>query len=221
MASENASMVGQAFVTAGYNVEWFTLEEMPSSRNVVSVLDLDEPFFDNVSEHNFVAFRNFMAHATPKSILWLTQPTQMQCEDPRYSQTLGVARSMRIEFSLPFITFEMSRCDTEALGSLIRAHKGILSSLDSELEPDYEYSVEDDTVYTSRYYPTAAPCRQDAKHELPNLSKRLTIGTLGLLDTLGWKNVQAPPPGHGEIEVDVKFIGLNFRVGKTQSPNSL
>jgi hypothetical protein len=89
------------------------------------------------------------------------------------------------------------------------------------LEPDYEYSVEDDTVYTSRYYPTAAPCRQDAKHELPNLSKRLTIGTLGLLDTLGWKNVQAPPPGHGEIEVDVKFIGLNFRVGKTQSPNSL
>jgi hypothetical protein len=214
--STQAKMVEQAFGTAGYVVEWFTLECIPAGRTVVALLESDEPFFDGISVDNFLSFRNFMTNSTPKSVLWLTPDIQMHCKDPRWGLTLGVARTIRLELSLPFATFEMRDCDTATLQSLVKVHGAIQSCLDSGMEPDYEYSAHDNTVFTSRYYPTAPSFRRDVTDPPKGLSKKLTIGTSGLLDTLQWMQVPSHPPGCDEVEVDIKVVGLNFKVSESQ-----
>jgi NADPH:quinone reductase-like Zn-dependent oxidoreductase len=41
---------------------------------------------------------------------------------------------------------------------------------------------------------------------------KLNIGTYGLIDTLQWSQVAESKLGGDEVEVEVRYVGLNFRV---------
>lgn len=210
--SQSTKMVEQAFLQVGYIVNWFTLEQSDlSHEHVVSLLELETSFFEDISEAEFNAFRNFMATSAPKSMLWITHSTQIRCVDPRWSLTLGMMRALRLEFSIPCATFEMISADQATLNSLVKVQQKIQSSPDSALDPDYEYSSDGGKVYTSRYYPGQLSTNCEMAYEQPE-SKRLTIGTCGLLDTIQWVRCESQPPGSGELEIDIKYVGLNFKV---------
>lgn len=211
--SQSTKMVEQAFLQDGYIVDWFTLDQSDICReHVVSLLDLESAFFEDISEANFIAFRTFMASSAPKSILWVTRGTQMRCTDPRWGLTLGMMRTLRLEFSVPCATFEiMGPADQATMSSLVKVQKKIQSSPNSELDPNYEYSSEGERVFISRYYPGQLPTRLEKAYEQPE-SKRLTIVTCGLLDTIQWVRFERQLLGVGELEIDIKYVGLNFKV---------
>ncbi|KAJ6018051.1 fatty acid synthase S-acetyltransferase [Penicillium sp. IBT 35674x] len=209
--SKSAKMIEQAFLQDGYNVNWFTLKGSDlSHEHVVSLLDLDTPFFEDISEADFIAFRTFMATSAPKSMLWITRDTQMRCADPRWSLTLGMMRTLRLEFSIPCATFEMTSADQATLSSLVKVQQKIQSSPNSALDPDYEYSSEGEKVFTGRYYPGQLSTTLGQAYEQPE-SKKLTIATCGLLGTIQWERFEPQPPGNGELEIDIKYVGLNFK----------
>lgn len=210
--SQSAKMIEQAFLQDGYNVNWLTLKGNDlSHEHVVSLLDLDTSFFEDISEADFIAFRTFMATSAPKSILWITRGTQMRCADPRWSLALGMMRTLRLEFSIPCATFEMVSVDQATLSSLVKVQQKIQSSSNSALDPDYEYSSEGERVFTSRYYPGHLSTNRENAYEHPE-SKKLTVATCGLLDTIQWVRFEPQLPGSGELEIDIKYVGLNFKV---------
>ncbi|KAE8381626.1 KR-domain-containing protein [Aspergillus bertholletiae] len=207
--TDSARLIEQAFVEQGYRVSWCSLAS-PSGENIVSLLDLDRPFFDKISEDSFTLFQDFISRAAPTSIMWVTKSIQMQCDDPRWSQCLAIARSIRLELSIPFATVEMNAVQPSTSKCVAQVYQKIQSALVSGLEPDYEYSVWDDSVYTSRYYHTDLSARV-ATLGCTTKAKRLEIGTTGLLDSLHWVQDETSDPGPGELEVDVRYGALNFK----------
>lgn len=214
--TESARSIENVFLQQGYSVSWCTLES-PACRNIVSLLDLDSPFFDGISRRSFDLFRDFINRTTPKSILWVAQHIQMECEDPRWSQTLAVARSIRLELSIPFATVEMDPPGQRASHLLVEVYRKIQSRLSSGSEPDYEYSIQGDSVYTCRYHPmdlservVTLGCRTSAR--------RLCIESTGLLDTLHWVQDEPRLPGPGEVEIEVRYAALNFKVCCGRNP---
>ena len=208
--SESARSIESLFLRQGYSVSWCTLESR-ACENIVSLLDLDSPFFNDISRHAFNRFRDFINEAMPKSILWVTRRIQMECEDPRWSQTLAVARSIRLESSIPFATVEMDPPSQLMSHLLVKVHQGFQSRLSSGLEPDYEYSIKGGSVYTCRYHPTDLSERA-AKLKCPNSARKLSIESTGLLSTLQWVQHESRLPGPGEVEIEVRYVALNFKV---------
>lgn len=221
--TERARSVEYAFVRQGYTVNWLTLREnAPSNQPMVSLLDLDDPFFDNLSEQSFLDFQEFVSEKSPESILWITYAAQAQCVDPRWGLVFGIARTIRWEFNLPFATFETTTFDSKSADLLVKVHEKFQTSLASGVLPDYEYSTSADTVATPRYYPTKLTVHDQEKTS-SSVPKKLQMGTFGLLDSVQWlpdEGIRSPGPG--EVQVDIRYVGLNFRVKvKTSSPMSL
>ncbi|PKY01888.1 KR-domain-containing protein [Aspergillus campestris IBT 28561] len=207
--TESARSIENVFLQQGYSVDWCTLES-PACGNIVSLLDLDFPFFDGISQRSFNLFRDFISRAAPKTILWVTRRTQMECEDPRWGQTLAVARSIRLESSIPFATVEMDPPSQPPSHLLVKVYQKFQSRLSSGSEPDYEYSIQGDSVYTCRYQ-IADLSERAATLRCPSVAKRLSIGNTGLLDTLHWVQDEPRLPGPGEVEIEVQYVALNFK----------
>lgn len=214
--TESARSIEKVFLQQGYSVDWYTLES-PACGNIVSLLDLDSPFFDGISQRSFNLFRDFINRATAKSILWVARRTQMDCEDPRWAQTLAIARTIRLESSIPCATVEMDPLSQQASHLLVKVYKNFQSRLSSGSEPDYEYSVQDDSVYTCRYHPTDLSERAAALR-CPGGARRLSIESTSLLDTLHWVQDEPRLPGPGEVEIDVRYVALNFKVCRARNP---
>jgi SAM-dependent methyltransferase len=214
--SDSCLLFEKMLLSAGYTVAWFTLNgisTVQSPGHVISLLDLDAPFFAEMNEEEFLSFRQFISQTSPKSILWITRHIQLECKDPRWSHVLGLGRTLRLELSLPFATVEMDFLDQKLTSSFLNVFESFQSSINSGSEPDYEYSIQGERVYTSRYYPTLLDLSQDGEVIEPNMTpKRLTIGTSGLLDSLHWIPTERIAPGVGEVEVEIRYVGLNFRV---------
>ncbi|KAL3476656.1 fatty acid synthase S-acetyltransferase [Aspergillus californicus] len=207
--TETARSVENAFLQKGYKVTWCSLTSSPCE-NVVSLLDLDSPFFEGISQDSFDKFRSFMSKAVVKSMIWLTRSIQMECNDPNRGLVLGVARCIRMEFSLPFATVEVDSYNLAPLQALVRVHKNIQSALASHRVPDYEYCIQEGMVYTSRYY-SKAQLPQAVRPKSPKVERRLNIGTAGLIDSLHWAEDETRFPGQGEVQIDVRYVALNFK----------
>lgn len=206
-------IIEKAFTDDGFKITWFTLgEPLASNQNIVSLLDLgDSPFLADISEQSFTSLRNILSESSPSSILWITREAQLRNDDPRRGLILGFARSIRLEFSLRFATFEIQTLDSNILKSLIKVEQRMQDANSEDSEPDYEYAVRGENVSVCRYYPQDITTVDVAESE-SNRSKKLKIGTCGLMNTLEWVQEDISIPGQGEVQVDIKYIGLNFKV---------
>ncbi|KAF9886514.1 hypothetical protein FE257_011421 [Aspergillus nanangensis] len=208
--SEATRTIEKAYLDDGFTVEWLTLADTPSP-HVVSLLDLHSPFFDDMNEDAFLAFRKFITDSSLKTLVWVTRHIQRECADPRWSHILGVARTARLELSLPFYTVEMDISEEHAIQSLLAISRKALTPNATTFEPENEYSISGDNVYTCRYHPSKSLSPSDVI-ESSDGPVRLDVGTYGLIDSLQW--VQSPPPcplRQGEVEIETHYIGVNFR----------
>jgi hypothetical protein len=208
--NNSARIIGEAFLDEGFKVAWLTLgQPLSANQNIVSLLDLEEsPFLADISEQSFTSFRNLLSESSPRSILWITRDTK---DDPLRGLILGLARTIRLEFSLPFATFEIRALDSNTLKSLIKVELRLHLEPSEDQVPDYEYSVRGHDVSICRYYPDEVNMPPIAETE-GLWPKRLRIATCGLMDTLEWVQDEIRAPGEGEVQVEIKYIGLNFKV---------
>lgn len=196
----------------GYVVNWCTLERTPIGQDIISLLDLEGPFFHNISEEDYGAFQRYLSVSNTSRTLWVTQSAQMRCEDPRFSLVLGLARTVRHEMMLDFATFEVDKFDSAAGTALIQVYRKFQGQKDHDwIDPDYEFVLQNGVVHIGRFHWVSLTEQLLCSPE-PTTPKTLKIGTYGIMDTLSWSQTEMPQLLEDEVEISIKYIGLNFRV---------
>ncbi|KFY38193.1 hypothetical protein V494_04450 [Pseudogymnoascus sp. VKM F-4513 (FW-928)] len=197
----------------GFDVECCKITDVPrSSQDIISLLDLQKPFLDGISEETFEAFKTFIKNVGTAGILWVTKEMQINCKDPQYSQFLGLSRTIRSELSIPLATLEVDTFDTAAFTGITRVfNKFQARDVAAQIDPDWEFSLIDGEIYIGRYHwitvhDEIASVQGAGDHPL-----KLEIGQRGLLHSLRW--VQAPIPvlGSDEVIVEPRCVGINFK----------
>ena len=202
----------------GYEVDPCSLyDQVPSGRDVLSILDERGPFFEHMSPTRFEGFQKLIQNLGDAGMLWVTRPSQMRCIDPRYAQVIGAARSIRSELSVDLATCEFDRKNAEQWDTVVDVFTHFLSSRnaanDDDLGPDFEYAVQDGCVYVGRYHPFSM--KDEITPELIGPGDKtvcLTVGKLGLIGSLKWSERELLPLAEDAVEVQTYSVGLNFRV---------
>ncbi|KAJ5380904.1 uncharacterized protein N7496_003332 [Penicillium cataractarum] len=210
---EWAQTLAKSLEKEGQLVTWvaFGRDPLPAT-GVVSVVDLEGPLFDNISPERFTQFQHFVSQIKNSHVLWLTQSSQMSCKDSRLGLILGVVRTIRHEVTPEFYTLEIDDFDDASVIATIRVIEHINRQRDcSPLDPDREFALEQGKIHVSRAHWASA--RQELSTARPAVcdSKFLDIGSYGLLNTLAWSERETRVLQSHEVEIDMKYVGLNFR----------
>ncbi|KAL4997452.1 hypothetical protein BDV10DRAFT_186245 [Aspergillus recurvatus] len=176
----------------------------------ISLLDMDGPYLHNLSEDRFTALQGLLSDFK-QPILWVTELSQFRCEDPRYGLIFGFARTMRHEKDADFSTFEVDVFDDKSAKSLVCVVEKLLwSRANADIDPEYEFALYQGTIYVGRCH-WVSPADHMDNDSSRNLPRRLDVGSLGSIDTLRWTPFEDPPLEEGQVEIDMQYIGLNFR----------
>ncbi|KAJ5957961.1 Acyl transferase/acyl hydrolase/lysophospholipase [Penicillium vulpinum] len=202
---------------AGVSTTVCRLDEIPpAEQEVISLLDLEGYFFEDLSSERLAAFQKFLKRGTTnRTILWVLRPTQMKCQDPRSGQAIGVARSIRAESAVPFYTLEISQDEGDFSKLVLGVWKKIINSKDNELlTPDKEYVVDEGVAKVGRYQSFLVEkeiSQLQVEEGVPGINS-LNILTAGQLDTLQWvQKPLKPEVQSGDVLIDTRAIGLNFK----------
>lgn len=226
-----ATAVSAALVQRGLSVNTVSVADRPQ-HSVISILDLEgSSFLDNISSETFTAMRSFLLAASENGgILWLTRPCQVECRDPSYAAIIGLARVLRNELSVKITTLELDEFESpEAMGAIHSVVERILqpgsssSTSTSDVNTDSEYAWCRGALMTPRFHwvsvadelvNTNQPC-----NKTDSVKKLLEIGKPGSLRTLTWTDVARSAPGVGEVSVDVRAVGMNFKASPQSIPS--
>jgi Methyltransferase domain len=196
----------------GYEVIKCKIEDSPPpGQDVISLLDRDGPFFATMTSARFESFKQFLLNLSEGSgILWLTSLCHIGCQDPRYAQAIGLARTIRTEMLIDFATCEVDNFDSSS-DKIVQLFAKFHQREDNDfLKPDFEYAVRNGEVQVGRLYLIAL--RDKLLTSEPNDKAVLDVGTPGRLNTLHWSRQAVTDLQSDEVEVEVYSVGLNFRV---------
>lgn len=200
----------------GLQVDFCTLTQDPkANQDIISLLDIDEPFLARRADMELTGFLKFMSALKGTQVLWVTRSAQVGCTDPRYAMIIGLSRTIRSELSIPFATLELDKSGSDAFSAIWNVFKKLQRTQEdtSELDRDYEFVLSDGLVNIGRFH-WISVSKELALRPEKGGPKALEIGKRGLLQTLQW--VQRPWVALGayEVEVDVRAIGMNFKVSE-------
>lgn len=213
-----------------FGVEWRTFAEPPTTaQSIVVTVDLEAPYLDNISEHNFNQLIAWVAALQPgQQVFWLTRCTQMgHGNDPRFAPVLGLARNIHSEMSVAFTTIEIDEPEDRAARQVVvrlfdDIHSPRLGGT-AVTEPDHEFVVFKGVAYIGRFHWISVDeeLRKTQKNffSIADAASgansctitRLRIGTPGLLQTLLFENIQLPPLKVDEVLIKVSATGMNFK----------
>ena len=114
-----------------------------------------------------------------------------------------------------FSIFETDVLDLEAAESVCQVYDSIKASRESEeLDPEYEFSYQGGVVHIGRCHWTSLDKGDEGTTGLvEEMVMKLDVSTAGLLDTLHWTAIPQGNLGDNDIEIQIRYVGLNFRVG--------
>ncbi|SPB49960.1 unnamed protein product [Aspergillus niger] len=202
------AVIEKKLANQGYTVRWCVLGDFVEEGVVISLLDLDGPFLYDLSEESFSSFRNYLSVA--QRTLWVTRLSQKTCSDPRYGLIQGFSRTIRAETGIDFRTLEVDDFNDTTAGLLVRVFNEFLDEKANPSGRDYEYTIEDSIVYTTRCNFLSKEKQLEVEGNCGPL--RLHPGVRGVLDTLQWveeeRQMELKPD---DIEVEMKYLSLNFK----------
>lgn len=205
-------------VRRGIHVDFTNIDQVPPpNQDIISLLDISGPFFDEISSEELAAFQSYVGSLESSGILWATRSSQMRCDDPSYAQVLGVARTIRSELLVSFATFEIDTVDDVALEALIDVfNKFQRRTKDPEVDPDWEFALSEKVVHIPRYRWVSVIEQLSAVSDL-ELPRKLEAGKPGFLQSLQWTQTAPIALTNDQIEVEVRAVGLNFKVIATSA----
>ncbi|RAH63166.1 fatty acid synthase S-acetyltransferase [Aspergillus piperis CBS 112811] len=207
-----ASNIERTLIKKGYSVSWQKLgKDLPAEQIVVSLLDLEGPFFHEIAREDWNAFVAYITSTEFGSMIWITKNCQIHCDDPRYSLVLGVARNVRFELSVDFVTVEVdefsSQEATESLEKIIANFRAQKRRDKADIDP--EYAIVNGITHVPRYFPCSPSEHVDDPEE--GTGRKLCIDKKGSLDSLSWVQTRPRDLDDYEIEIQLEAIGLNFK----------
>lgn len=200
-------------VQRDFHVDFTNINQVPpANQDIISLLDINGPFFDEISSEELAAFQSYIGSLRSSGILWTTRSSQIRCDDPRYAQVLGAARTIRSELLISFATCEIDTVDEGALEALVNVFdKFRRRTRDAEVDPDWEFALSEKVVYLPRYRWISVVEQLSAVSDM-ELPRKLETGKPGLLQSLRWIQTAPIRLTNDQIEVEVCAVGLNFKV---------
>jgi acyl transferase domain-containing protein/SAM-dependent methyltransferase len=217
-SKEIAKTIQKRLIMAGLDVDIAELgHKICEGREVLALLDLDAPFFESISNEKYEAFKSLVSNIGKSGVFWLTRMSQINCQDPRYSQVLGVARVLRSELSVDFAT-----CEVDNIDSSLELIVGVFEKFrcrnhEKNRWPEYEYVISKGVVNIGRFYPHSIKETLVSHNCVASGDSlaALSVERYGRLNTLQWTARARTELKEGEIEVETRAVGLNFRVRET------
>ncbi|KAG6168183.1 Type I Iterative PKS [Claviceps purpurea] len=201
---------------SGYEISRCRLENAPpAGLDVLSLLDIEDAFFHDITEERFLAFKKFVLGLQMNGcgMLWATHLVDMGCLDPRYAQVIGLARTLRTEQTAD----AMATCqvddfnNSQSIDCLLQVlAKFQARQDDEELDPDVEWAIVDSVVQVPRFHPFVLS-DELLVPEGPGEMATLNVGTVGRINSLHFARHERQEPEEDEVEVQVYSTGLNFR----------
>jgi SAM-dependent methyltransferase len=206
--------LSQSYEQAGIAVHWRRLgenTECPQVAHTVSVLDLEGPFLNEISETDYKSFIGYLSESKG-GVLWLTRPAQVGCTDPGYGIINGLARTARVELTIDFWLLELAELGPKALQASMSVCERFWNRDPLKHGVDTEFVVRDGIINIGRFHWSSLTkaLESEVQEDAP---KQMVIEQYGLLNSLQW--VQQQQPGtlkDDDVEVDIRCVGLNFRV---------
>lgn len=201
-------------------------DQLPTqeSRNsfIVSLLEMDAPFFHEISEEAWSNFKEAVPVAA--GVFWINQNCGVTAAKPEVALTKGMGRAIRSEF--PGIVFIELTLDEGSIDSKATKILQVLtqSLATNESEPESEYLEHEGHLSIARAienFPLnqkihnsihqGKPVVQDFGTDSRALT--LTIASPGLLDTLRFEDddQQDSAIGPTEVDIEVAATGVNFK----------
>jgi acyl transferase domain-containing protein len=210
--SEHVDCILQGLGNRGYAVHRCGLQDipLPEGQDVISLLDDDGPFFENMDDQRFRSFKNLVENLKGYGILWVTPLSQIQCQDPRFGQINGIARTLRSEMLVDFATCEVDHVVSSVDRIIDVLEKFQIRQEDHTLKPEFEYAVVENTVHVGRIHSFSIQnelLTSDSSDGIALCSSRP-----GRLTALHWTRQESKAPKGDDIEVEIHATGLNFRV---------
>ncbi|KAJ6027291.1 uncharacterized protein N7446_004111 [Penicillium canescens] len=200
--------LGKQLVDLNFNVTWLRLGQgVPKTGDVISLLDLEGPFLDDISDENFRTLKEFLMECASLRVFWLMPTAQTLCVDPRYGLVLGFGRSLRKELIPQFITIEIDIFDCQSILCTLQI---LQKPTNKDSLPELEYTLTKGTAHTSRFK-WASISDYTAKLVDSNAPRMISMDSSHALDSFKWITCIEEPLGTGDVEVDIAYTGLNFR----------
>lgn len=207
--------IRSAFEAAGHTVTLASFDDAVSlDQDIICLLELEKPFVNDIGKNDFDKIMKLLTSLETTKVVWLTRSCSMRVTDPRFAPTLGLARTLRSEKHVEFTTLEIDDINHPDIPhKAVQIYEKTLSpDDDAELDPDYEFAIENGVIYSPRFH-WYAPAEGLRKSAAEVTDKVLMIGQKGMLDSLRWEEnwrVQRPLR-HGEVLVKPHTVGINFK----------
>ena len=213
------SQAESLFAKKGFEIDYCSLDQTPPpNQDVISLLDLHDPFFNNLSKDNFSSILAFMNRLENSGILWLTKSAQINSRDPRYAQTIGMTRTIRNELAIDLATLEIDCLNDLAWERVFAVFsKFAQRTQDAEMNPEYEYSISNGSICVGRFH-WFSVAKELSVLPQGNTYRKLRIGKRGFLKTLAWAERHLQPVKGDEVQVNIRAVGMNFKVPISSEP---
>ncbi|KAI8313273.1 Highly reducing polyketide synthase gloL [Colletotrichum sp. SAR11_59] len=132
----------------GVDLDFVVLgEELPWGQPVVSLMDLEGPFIHGMSQQGWKDLKKTILSAQDEKVLWVTGACQIECKNPNYSLVLGIARTLRRELSMDFVSLELESFDANGW----KAMHSVLTSFGQritggDVDPESDVNAIDDVA---------------------------------------------------------------------------
>ncbi|TVY92322.1 Reducing polyketide synthase [Lachnellula willkommii] len=189
--------------------------------------ELDRPIISSLGSANFEALQKMLTSAA--GVLWAVRGAYTASENPDAEMVIGMARSVRSETLLKFVTLDLGTSPqlsgTGTAENILEVFKTSFLSSAASLGVDMEYQERDGKLLVPRVVidpdmnkfvqqetqPTTAPDTQLFHQDGRPL--KIAIETAGALDTLYFTDdlaVGTSLPDY-EVEIEVKATSMNFK----------
>jgi SAM-dependent methyltransferase len=210
---KNVDAVSKKLESRGYTVNKceFGNGLTQETEYVVSLLDEESPFFEDIDQHRFQTLQKFIANIGDRGLFWITRPSQMQSKDPRYATVVGAIRSIRHEDTIDFATCEVEDV-IASLDLVADAFTHFQKQQEDEFfRPNYEYAIVDGTINVPRFYPfTFGDERLSSRASKECVS--LVAEKPGRISSLGWLSRRTEPLVGDQVDIEVFYSELTSKV---------
>ncbi|KAJ5644819.1 polyketide synthase [Penicillium longicatenatum] len=200
----------------GYAIERRGVQDtplsMPVGQDVIALLDSDEegPFFGDMDDKRFEFFKTLVDNLKNCGILWVTRLSQIQCQDPRFGQITGIARTIRSELLVDFATCEVDKINDSSIERIIDVFEKFQARQEDEIsKPEFEYAIVKDTVHVGRFH--SFSFQDELLLSVPNDMIALRTSKPGRLSALEWAHQESQVLKENDLEIETYAAGLNFK----------